>query len=60
MYLQKTQFIYILSLEVFTKWLKMAIMIISESEALIHENKKIQQQNGSSVSIEPETLGIWI
>ena len=41
----------------FPKLPKLAIMQILESEALLHENKKIQSQNVTPVSIEP--LDLW-
>ena len=39
-----------------SKCTRMAIMPILASEALFHENKKIQLQNATLVSIEPLDL----
>ena len=41
---------------VYSKCTRMAIMLILASEALFHENKKIQLQNATLVSIEPLDL----
>ena len=43
-------------IRVFSKCTRMAIMPILASEALFSENKKIQLQNATIVSIEPLDL----